>query len=292
LDIKAETVPLNTSEREELKVANDKISKLRRDEELKWAQRAKVKHVQEGGNNTKYFHLTANGKHRRKKIFQLEQNDGTIISQENIKKYITGFYKNLFGPPSKNYFSLLEDEIHDIPQLSQVENEILIADFTEEEVCEAIMNMEKNKAPGPDGFPVEFYQTFWSILKDDVMKMFVNFQQGNLQLFKLNYGTIILLPEKENAIQIQQYRPICLLNVSFKIFTKVGTNRVTRVAHTVIRPTQTAFMPGRHILEGVLILHETIHELHRKKMDGVLLKIDFEKAYDKVKWPFYNKFCV
>jgi hypothetical protein len=180
LDIKAETVPLNTFEREELKVANDKISKLRRDEEIKWAQRAKVKHVQEGGNNTKYYHLIANGKHRRKKIFQLEQNEGTIIGQENIKKYITGFYKNLFGPPSENYFSLLEDEIHDIPQLSQVENEILTADFTEEEVCEAIMNMEKNEAPGPDGFPAEFYQTFWSILKDDVMKMFVNFQQGNL----------------------------------------------------------------------------------------------------------------
>jgi hypothetical protein len=69
----------------------------------------------------------------------------------------------------------------------------------------------------------------------------------------------------------------------------VGTNRVTKVAHTVIRPTKIAFMPRRHILEGVLILHETIHELHSKKLDGVLLKIDFEKAYDKVKWPFLQK---
>jgi hypothetical protein len=63
----------------------------------------------------------------------------------------------------------------------------------------------------------------------------------------------------------------------------VGTNRVTEVAHTVVRPTQTAFMPGCHILEGVVVLHETIHELHRRKLDGVLLKINFEKAYDKVK---------
>jgi hypothetical protein len=66
----------------------------------------------------------------------------------------------------------------------------------------------------------------------------------------------------------------------------VGTNRVAEVAHTVVRPTQTAFMFGRHILEGVVVLHETIHELHRKKMDGILLKIDFKKAYDKVKWDF------
>jgi hypothetical protein len=48
-------------------------------------------------------------------------------------------------------------------------------------------------------------------------------------------------------------------------------------------------MPGRNILEGVVILHETIHELHNKKLDGVLFKIDFEKAYDKVKWPFLQQ---
>jgi hypothetical protein len=129
----------------------------------------------------------------------------------------------------------------------------------------------------------------WGVIKEDLMRMFLRFQEGNLPLFNLDYGTVILLPEIENAIQIQQYRPICLLNMSFKIFTKVGTNRVVQIAETVIRLTQTAFMPGRHILEGVVILHETIHELHRKKMDGVLLKIDFEKAYNKVKWSFLQQ---
>jgi hypothetical protein len=64
---------------------------------------------------------------------------------------------------------------------------------------------------------------------------------------------------------------------------------VTKVARLVVKPTQTAFMPGRHILEGVLVLHETIHELHHKKLDGVLLKIDFEKAYDKVNWSFLQQ---
>jgi hypothetical protein len=69
----------------------------------------------------------------------------------------------------------------------------------------------------------------------------------------------------------------------------VATNRITELAHKVISPTQTAFMPGRHILEGVVVLHETIHELHRKKLDGVLFKIDFKKTYDKVKWPFLQQ---
>jgi hypothetical protein len=112
---------------------------------------------------------------------------------------------------------------------------------------------------------------------------------AELSLFKLNFGIITLLPKKENAVQIQQYHPICLLNVSFKIFTKVVTKRITGIASKVIRPTKTAFMLGRHILEGVVVLHETIHELHRKKMDGVLFKIDFEKAYDKVKWSFLQQ---
>jgi len=77
-----------------------------------------------------------------------------------------------------------------------------------------------------------------------------------------------------------------MLNVSFKIFTKVLANRLVAVADKVVRQSQTAFMTGRNILEGVVILHETIHELHRKKKSGVILKLDFEKAYDKVNWVF------
>jgi len=145
--------------------------------------------------------------------------------------------------------------------------------------------MEHNKAPGPDGFPAEFYQTFWDLIKFDLMELFADFTNRNLPLYSLNFGTIILLPKCKEAITIQQYRPICLLNVSFKIFTKVATNRLNSVAQKVISPTQTAFLPGRNII----VLHETLHELHRKKSNSVIFKIDFEKAYDKVKWSFVRQ---
>ena len=180
----------------------------------------------------------------------------------------------MFGAPATNNFSLREELVADIPQLSVEENNILIADFTEKEVFEAISQMKHNKAPGPDGFPAEFYQTFREVVKGDLMAMFVMLQQGELPLYKLNFGVITLLPKNDNPVQIQQYRPICLLNVSFNFFTKVATNRITSIAEKVIRPTQTAFIPGRHILEGVVVLHKTIHELHRKNLDGVLFKID------------------
>ena len=103
------------------------------------------------------------------------------------------------------------------------------------------------------------------------------------------FGMIILLSTCSEEKQIQQYRPIELLNVSFKIFTKVATNRIVKVAQKVVRPTQTAFLPSRNIMEGDIVLHETIHELHRKKFNGVLFKIDFEKAYDNVKWDFLQQ---
>jgi hypothetical protein len=80
-----------------------------------------------------------------------------------------------------------------------------------------------------------------------------------------------------------------LLNVSFKIFTKVATNGVMEVAKKVISPTQTTFLPRRNIMEGVIVLHETIHETRRKKQDGVILKIDFEKIYDKINCFLSNK---
>jgi hypothetical protein len=149
--------------------------------------------------------------------------------------------------------------------------------------------MKHNKAPGPDGFPAEFYQTFWEIIKDNLMALFKEFHNGFLPLFHLNYSIITLSPKNKEAINIKQYRPIYLLNVSFKIFTKVAVGRLTQIAEKLIIQSQTAFIPGRNIMGGAVILHETIHELHRKKMNGVILKLDFEKAYDKVKWGFIQQ---
>jgi hypothetical protein len=60
------------------------------------------------------------------------------------------------------------------------------------------------------------------------------------------------------------------------------------MAEHVVRPSQTAVMQGRHILDGVVTMHETVHEMHQKKLNGVILKINFEKAYDKVKWSFLS----
>lgn len=132
----------------------------------------------------------------------------------------------------------MEHWVDDIPQVSTLENLILTSPFTEEELKQAIFQMEHSKVPGPDGFPAEFYQVFWEFIKGDLMALFHDFHSGNLPLFNLNFGIITLLPKCQEAVKIEQYRPICLLNVSFKIFTKVATNRINKVAPKVTRPSQ------------------------------------------------------
>src|SRR6266498_1506661 len=104
--------------------------------------------------------MIANGKHRKKLIYSLDHEEGKIEGQANLKEFITMFYKRLFDEPEESLLSLDEDENQDIVQVSQTENNFLTAPFTENEVKEVVFQMAHNKAPGPDGFPIEFYQKF------------------------------------------------------------------------------------------------------------------------------------
>jgi mannosylglycoprotein endo-beta-mannosidase len=152
--------PLSPQEIEIKSQANAEIARLLREEELKWYQRSKSQFILEGDANTRYFHSVANGRHRKKRIHTLVQDEGIIEGQEHLKSYITNYYKNLFGAPEEGNFHMDETQIDDIPQVSLEENALLTAVYSEDEVRKAIFEMEHNKAPGPDGFSAEFYQIF------------------------------------------------------------------------------------------------------------------------------------
>lgn len=112
--------------------------------------------------------------------------------------------------------------------------------------------------------------------------------RGDLDLSRLNNGVIILIPKVTDANTLKHFRPICLLNVCLLI-TKILTRRLTKVAYKVIDPCQTAFVLGRNILDGVVILHEVLQEMAYTKQSGIILKLDYEKAYDKVNRGFMEK---
>ena len=102
-------------------------------------------------------------------------------------------------------------------------------------------------------------------MKDNIFEMLQMLHQNKLDIARLNYGVLVLIPKIKGANQIKQFRPICLLNVIYKIITKVLTLRLNNVASKVISEAQTTFIPGRFILDGVLIVHEVLHELRVKK---------------------------
>ena len=194
----------------------------------------------------------------------MEQDEGTIVGQENLKTFISEYYKKLCGAPVPIDFSLIEANNQDMPQISLEENDILTQDFIEKVVFDAINQRKYNKSPDKAGFlPI-------------LSKQLEHYKiRSNGNVFPItNWGLAFV------SIKIWYYHYITQKgaiptrlppNVSFKIFTKVGTNRVTSIASRVIRPIQTAFIPGRNIL------------------DGVLFKIFYGKAYDKVKWSFLQQ---
>jgi hypothetical protein len=147
--------------------------------------------------------MIANGKHRKKRIFSLDSDNGTVEGQANLKSYITQFYKGLFGEPEQSPFTLESDRTNDITQVTEEENTILTAPFSEEEVKAAIFQMEHNKALEPDDFSAEFYQKFWDIIKGELMIMFKELHSGDLPLFSLNFGIISLILKAQEVNRIQ-----------------------------------------------------------------------------------------
>lgn len=97
------------------------------------------------------------------------------------------------------------------------------------------------------------------MLKDDLMAMFKDFHEGKLDLFRLNFAILTLIPKEPEASSMKKFRPISLLNCCFKIFTKVLTNRLALIMGIITSINQSAFIKGTFMLESVVIAHEVLH---------------------------------
>jgi hypothetical protein len=115
LEALAEVRLLSSDDIELKSQSNSQITTLLHEEELKWYQRSKDQFIFEGDSNTRYFHGIANGHHRRKHIQYLVQDECLIEGHEQLKTYITNYYKGLFGPPKESSFSMEESQTDDIP---------------------------------------------------------------------------------------------------------------------------------------------------------------------------------
>jgi len=143
-----------------------------------------------------------------------------------------------------------------------------------------------SKSPGPDGFNFNFIQNCWDVIKSDVMAA-VNFFHATGSFPKgCNASFIALIPKVREPSSFDQFRPISLVGVIYKIVTKILACRMKKVMSLVIDDCQSAFLSDRGLMDSVFMANEVIEEIRRKRKSGVCFKVDFEKAYDSIRWSF------
>jgi hypothetical protein len=174
-------------------------------------------------------------------------------------------------------------------------NELLMADFTPEEIKEALNSIGDMKAPGPDGIPSVFYKHFWEVVREQITKEVLEVLRGGQIPEGWNETTIVLIPKVPRPEKTKDLWPISLCNVLYKIVSKVLANRLKQILPEIISPAQSAFVPGRLISDNILIAYEMTHYMRSKKKGKTgyaAVKLDMSKVYDRVEWRFLHDMMV
>jgi hypothetical protein len=189
----------------------------------------------------------ANQRRRKKFIHVLDGPEGPVTENKEMLKVATDFYKDIFKNEARPAIILQDTFFSEDEKVTMEENRMLGSAFTEKEVKIAAFGSYADGAPGPDGIPFMFYQKFWEVIKNDLISMFNAWFNDDLDLYRLNFAMITLIPKENEARSMKKFRPISLLNCSFKIFTKVLTNRLAKIIDRLISYHQSAFIKGRFI---------------------------------------------
>ena len=251
-----------------------------------WRQKSAVRWIQAGDANTKFFHSIVKQRRNTNFIYRVRDETGTWLEDEDrLKDSAVQFFSKLFMSEREGRREPVLP--FQLPHLEQADNDLLTGLPTMEELKSVVFSMSSESAPGPDGFGIGFYQSCWDVINEDLLLAVHDFFKGAQQPRGFTSTLIVLIPKVQGATQWRDFRPISLCNVSSKRISKILANRLNSLLPKILSPWQTGFVPGRGIVDNILLAQELALDLDRRlEHPNLMLKLDMEKAYDRVEWSF------
>ena len=252
--------------------------------------RIKSYRIENSEKNIKLLKQLETRNAEKKLINNLNVNGKIISNQNEILNEQKNYYENLYNEKKQNDSEYNFYDENKITKLSENEKLLCEGIITEKECTDAIREMKNGKSPGSDGINVEFYKIFWNHIKKDVIES-MNYSFENNVLSQLQAQSLITLIPKPNKDLsfLSNWRPISLLNVDYKILTKVIANRIKLVLNNLIDSSQTGFIKGRYIGENIRLIYDVIEYAEKHNKAGILFFADFEKAFDSLNHKFIFK---
>ncbi|GJW74858.1 RNA-directed DNA polymerase, eukaryota, reverse transcriptase zinc-binding domain protein [Tanacetum coccineum] len=218
-------------------------------------QKARVKWDIEGDENSKFFHGLINQKRRNQMINGIMVEGNWITNPCLIKDAFLQFYKRKFqAQDTQVMFSNLPHS----HSLNCMDRETLERQVTLEEIKEAVWDCGSSKAPGPDGYSFAFVKKYWGTIQKDLYDFVNLFFATCVMPNGANSSFFTLIPKVNNPTLITDFRPISLIGIHYKIIAKILANRLSKVIDKIVSKEQSAFIAGRQILDGPVILSEII----------------------------------
>ena len=259
--------------------------------------RAKVQEIEQGERSTSYFVNLEKQRYNNKIMHTLLTEDGKLVeTQDEILKETTIFYKRLYK--SEKTDILAQDFLlNNIKKtLTDDDRDSIEGEITLDEIFNAIKSLANENSPGCDGLTAEFYQTFISVIGNDLVDVINDrFHRGGggggggeLSI-TMRRGVIVLIWKGNDKRLLKNWRPISLINCDYKIITKVLATRIRDILPKIIHPNQKCGIKGRSIHDGAALIRDLIHYVNNNNLPGVIISLDQTKAYDRVEWDFLLK---
>lgn len=251
--------------------------------------RSRATWAEKGEKSTGFFFSLERKKQPRNTITELTTTTGPKTNDLDILEETKRYYQTLYTDEPTNtdeqnwFLNQLENKLTDATKA------LCEGPITEAECLKAINTMAPNKAPGPDGLPMEFYRHFWNELKTDITEVLNGNYENGQMTDSQKEALLRLLYKKYDKKLLKNWRPISLLNTDYKIAAKTLATRLKQALPEVINEDQTCGIPERAIFENLFRLRDMTYTATTKNTDLILINIDQEKAFDRINRQFLQK---